>query len=165
MKKWLIGAGALVALAVAAAAQSVVQDQVSGNEVWVAQQGPGGPSNYISMNMVSGRVPHTTALPLSGNITLCSAANTPPVCDGGNFLVTPAPTGTIVITLPANPFPDGGIMGICNVTGGAWAATSITVVGNTGQTSPVNNNITTLGAGTCARYQFNLANTTWYRVQ
>jgi hypothetical protein len=166
MKRLALALGALTLLAVGAISQTVVQNQVSGNEVWQAAQGPGGPASWISISTVSGRSPKTTALPVSGNITLCTAAGTSAICDGGNMLITPAVTGTVIITLPANPFPDGGIMGICNVTGAPWAATSVTVIGNAGQTSPSapGNTITTLAAQTCARYQFNLQNTTWYRI-
>lgn len=141
-------------------AQPVVQNQISGNEVWSAAQGPGGASAFLSINTVRGGTSVTTAT-VTGNVTLPTALR-----NGGNYIVTAQPSAA-TITMPSSPVINGAIIGICNPTASAWSTNVVTVAGNTGQTSPVGATatLTTLGAGTCARYQFNLTNTTWYKVQ
>lgn len=168
MRKWLqigVMAVGLLAPPVGAQAQAIVQDTLTGNEVWNAGQGPGGPSGFISSNVVRNSIEHQTGT-IAGAITLGTTAGWTSLRWGGNALITAQPTAAVV-TLPPNPFPDGGIVGYCNVTASAFATNVVTVAGNTGQTSPTGANatVTTQAAGTCARFVFNRANTTWYRVQ
>jgi hypothetical protein len=83
---------------------------------------------------------------------------------GGNVLVTAQPSAA-TWTWPANPIPDGAIVGVCNVTGSAFAANAQTPAANTGQTMNTTTAFTTLAAGACIRYQWNQSQATWYRVQ
>lgn len=149
---------ALAGLIVSPAAGQIVQNQVSGNEVWVAQQGPGGPSSYIGINTVSGRTANIVGT-ISASATISSVLN-----QGGDFLVTAQPSAA-TLTFPPLPIPDGAIIRICNTTSSAWATNVVTVAGNTGQTSPTNATITTTAAGTCAGFQWNQASAKWYKVQ
>lgn len=157
--------GALIALTFGALGQSVVQQTLSGNETWQAGQGPGGPGAYITSDLVRNSTAAFT-VSVSGNAVIGVASGWTEARWGGNVLVTGQPAAA-TLTLPPNPFPDGGIVGVCNVTAAAWATNVVTVAGSAGQTSPAtpNDTLTTLAAGTCARFQFNLANTTWYRIQ
>lgn len=159
-KRLLIGALALGLITPVAFAQTVIQNQVSGNEVWPAAQSPGGSSEWLNINTVSGRTANVVGT-ISGSAVIPTLLS-----DGGNWLITAQPSAA-TITLPASPVPRGAIVGICNTTASAWATNVVTVAGNTGQTSPVGATatITTLAAGSCARYQFNLSNMAWYRVQ
>ena len=87
--------------------------------------------------------------------------------EGGNLIITAQPLAA-TITLPPNPFTDGGIVGVCNGTTAAFATNVVTVAANTGQTLVSTGalaTLTTLAAGFCAQYQFNLATTSWYRIQ
>jgi hypothetical protein len=151
-------AGALVAFATWASAQGVVQPTLSGNETWQAGQGPGGPSSYITSNLVRNSTTNILTT-VTGSVTLSS-----PINFGGNVIISAQPSAA-TITLPANPIPDGAIVGICNGTGSAFATNAVTLAANTGQTLAQTVTLTTLGAGTCARVQFHLANTHWYRIQ
>jgi len=70
------------------------------------------------------------------------------------------PSGTLAVgtvTMPASP-SDGMTITIATTQ----TITSLTLLGNTGQT--VSNAITTLSAGTAVSYYYRLSNTTWYRV-
>lgn len=158
MRKLLAIALAVGLYAPLAHAQTVIQNQISGNEVWSAAQGPGGASQWLGINTVSGRRSILTAT-VTGAVTLPTSLR-----NGGNYIVTAQPSAA-VITMPPSPIINGAIIGICNPTAAAYATNAVTVAGNTNQTSPTNNTITTLGAGACASFQFNLANTTWYRIQ
>lgn len=156
MKKLLIGASLWLGLIAPSIGQTVIQNQISGNEVWSAAQNPGGPSNWLNIKTVQGGKPITTT-------SVTGATNIPAnLSDGGNLVITNA-AGTAAITFPANVVPNGATVGICNGTAAAFVGT-LTATANTNQTV-VNGTITNLAAGVCARYQFNVANTTWYRVQ
>lgn len=156
---WQLLFALLLGLTTPAFSQPVVQNQISGNEVWSAAQGPGGPSNWLSIQTVQGSTQIITAT-VTGDVTLPTS-----LANGGNYIVTAQPSAA-TITMPPSPIINGAIIGICNPTASAWTTAVVTVAGNTGQTSPVGSTatLTTLAAGTCARYQFNLANTTWYKV-
>ena len=52
MRRWLLTGALLVGLSAPLLAQSIVQDNLSGNEAWSAGQGPGGPSGFITSNLV-----------------------------------------------------------------------------------------------------------------
>ena len=162
MKKvLLIGALAMGLLAPFANAQTVIQNQISGNEVWSAAQGPGGPSQWLWIRTVQGGTSIQTAT-VTGNVTIPTN-----ISDGGNFIITAQPSAA-VITMPASPVPNGAIVHICNGTNSAFATNAVTVAANTNQTMvPTGTSITltTLAAASCVGYQFNLANTSWYKVQ
>lgn len=174
MKRIAIVAGALwCAFAVGLWAQTVTQQTLSGNECWNAGQGPGGPSSFICVNLVRGSTPNailsavTGSLTIgstSGNFTLTGSPTMAALADGGNVLVTAQPAAA-TWTWPANPIPDGAIVGVCNVTSAAWATNAQTPAANTGQTMNTTAVFTTLAAGTCLRYQWNLSQLTWYKVQ
>lgn len=157
LKVWL----GLIALALAgpASAQSVVQPTLSGNETWSAGQGPGGPSSYITADLVRNSIDHV--------LTTVTGAVTIPVATlpfGGDFIITAQPSAA-VITLPPNPIPNGAIFGVCNGTAAAFATNVVTLAANTNQTLAQTVTLTTLGAGACALEMFDLATTTWYRIQ
>lgn len=158
-------AGAFIALAaIGALAQSVVQDNLSGNEAWQAGQTPGGPGSYLITDLVRNsaqKVPITPA----GAATLGVTTGYTALRRGGNLIITAQPAaGTY--TLPPNPVPDGAIIGVCNPTAGAFATNVTTLAPNTNQTLTGGNiTLTTLASVTCVRVQFHRATTTWYRLQ
>ena len=174
MRKVLFALVALAASAAIAHAQPISQNQVSGNECWNAGQGPGGPSTgFLCLNTARGGTANAvlsavsgslTIGATSGNFTLTGTPNMTAVADGGNVLVTAQPSAA-TWTWPANPVPDGAIVGVCNVTSGAWSTNAQTPAANTGQTMNTTAAFTTLAAGACVRYQWNQSQTTWYRVQ
>lgn len=160
-KRLLIGALALGLMAPVAYAQTVIQNQITGNEVWSAAQGPGGPSNWLWIRTVQGGTSVQTGT-VTGNTTISGNLS-----DGGNFIITAQPSAA-VITMPANPVPNGAIVHICNGTNSAFATNAVTVAANSGQTmvpTGASITLTTLAAASCVGYQFNLANTSWYKVQ
>lgn len=161
-KRLFIGALALgLLIAPVAYAQTVIQNQITGNEVWPAAQGPGGPSQYLWIRTVQGGTSVQTAT-VSGNLTI--PAN---ISDGGNYIITAQPSAA-VITMPPSPVPNGAIVHICNGTNSAFATNAVTVAANSNQTmvpTGASITLTTLAAATCVGYQFNLANTSWYKVQ
>lgn len=164
MRKLLLTLALVGGLCAPALAQSVVQNDLSGNESWNAGQGPGGPGSFITSDLVrNSRAIVTTTI--AGAITVGVSTGLTALRWGGNLIVTAQPAAA-VITMPPNPFPDGGIVGICNPTAAAYAGNAVTVAGNTGQTAPAGATatITTLAAGNCVQFQFNRPNTTWYRI-
>lgn len=168
MRKFIIGGAALglllgVGLGLLVA-QPVTQNQVTGNECWNAGQGPGGPSAFLCLNVARGGTANAVLASVAGSFTIGGTAATAASADGGNVLITAQPAAA-TITMPANPVPDGAIVGVCNVTGAAWATNVVTLAANSGQTLAQAATLTTLAAGTCAREQWNQANATWYRVQ
>lgn len=163
LRTFLVGALLALAPICAALAQSVSQDNLSGNESWSAGQGPGGPSAFIFSDLTRNSRQIVVGT-IAGAVTLGVTSPLTPLRWGGNFIVTAQPA-VAVITTPPNPFPNGGVVGVCNPTAAAYATNAVTVAGNTGQTSPVNNTITALAAGACALFQFQRSNTSWYRIQ
>lgn len=162
MKKLLLLGALLLGLTTPALAQSIVQDNLSGNEAWSAGQGPGGPGAYITSNLVrnSGAI---VAATITTNATLGGGALAP-LIEGGTLIITAQPSAA-TITLPPNPFTNGGIVYVCNPTAAAFATNVVTLAANTGQTvSGGAIALTTLAANTCVRVQFNRATTTWYRT-
>jgi hypothetical protein len=158
MRKALV-VGALLALTGAAFGQPVTQNQVTGNECWSAGQGPGGPSQFLCLSVVRSG---------TGNVILATAtASFTLTTNAGNTIIAAQPSA-ITITMPPNPVVDGSIYGICNGTNAAWTTNAVTVAANTGQTMVPTGalvTLTTLAAGSCARYQWNQSGTSWYRVQ
>lgn len=164
MKRWLLALALCWGFTAPATAQSVIWQDLSGNECWNAGQGPGGPSQFLCADVLrnSRQIVTTT---IAAAITVGVSTGLTALRYGGNLIVTAQPLAA-VITLPPNPFPDGGIVGICNPTAAAYSGNVVTVAGNTGQTSPVGATatITALSAGNCVLFQFNRPNTTWYRI-
>lgn len=158
MKRLLVAAALLWGLSAPAFAQAISYQNLTGQEAWPAGAGIGGSSAYLTTDIVRNSTQAVFGT-VAGNITLNPLLN-----DGGNFVVTAQPAAAN-LTLPPNPMTHGAIVGVCNPTAAAWATNVVTVVANTGQTVIAGATLTTLGATTCARFQFNLANTSWYRVQ
>lgn len=164
MRKLLALAVLVGLLAPPAIAQSVVQDNLSGNEAWNAGQGPGGPGSYITSGMVRGGT-NAGLVVVGGSFTIGASASTDTMANGGTILLAAQPA-VATITLPPNPVVNGASIGICNTTAAAFAGNAVNLVPNTGQTlSGGNIALITLDALTCVRVVFNRPNTTWYRVQ
>ena len=157
-------------------AQTLTQNQLSGNECWNAGQGAGGPTaGFLCVNVVRGGTPTVVLTAVAGSFTVGTATGTTVVSGGnaalvalgGNVIETAQPTaGTI--TLPPNPIPDGAVVRICNGTNSAFATNAVTVAANSNQTLVPTGaaiTLTTLAAATCVGYQFVAANTSWYKVQ
>lgn len=166
MRKWLlVGALAVGLLApLAALAQPITQNTLTGRECWSAGQGPGGQSNYICADVV--RSGHgIAATTITGNHTIGTTTNgnTAAIAKGGALMITAQPSAA-TITLPPNPLPDGALIRVCNPTAAPFATNVVTLAPNTGQTLTGGNiTLTTLGAITCVWVTFNRATTTWYR--
>src|SRR5215472_10961773 len=168
MRKVLAAGAVIAALAMSASslwlhAQTVVANQVSGNECWSAGQGPGGPSQFLCLNLVRGGTSVTILSSVAGSFTIGSTGTTA-AADGGNVVITAQPSAA-TITMPANPVPDGADVGICNGTNSAFATNVVTVAANTGQTmvpTGANITLTTLAAQTCFRYQWSQSALSWY---
>lgn len=161
LKRLLIGAACWLGLIAPTFAQTVVQNQISGNEVWSAAQGPGGPSQWLWIRTVQGGTSVQTGT-VTGATTISNN-----LADGGNFIITAQPSAA-VITMPKSPVPNGAVVRICNGTNAAFATNVVTVAANSSQTMVPTGaaiTLTTLAAATCVGYQFNLANTSWYKVQ
>lgn len=152
--KHLFLAGALVASAIGGAlAQSVVQTSITGNEVWRAAQGPGGPENYIAINNVRGSEPIATK---SGSGAATSTATVGSLCWVGT-----APT-TWAVTLPAAPV-DGAFVRLCTDT---TLTTMVTVTAGTGDTLTTTFSSQTLTANASfPTWQYKASSKTWFRIQ
>lgn len=145
-----------------APALAQVQNDLSGNETWNVGQGPGGPGADITSNLVRNSTEHRAGT-LTGATTIGVTAGWTALRWGGNILLTAQPSAA-VLTLPPNPFPDGGIIGYCNTTAAPFATNVVTVTANTGQTVSNGGVVTTQAANSCAYFQFNRPTTTWYRI-
>ena len=159
MKKlwtWLVGA-AVAALATVAVAQ-VTQQNVTGNECWNAGQGPGGPGNFLCINIVR----NGAALAL---ITGAGAATTVMTQQQSTLVWNAAAPTTWTVTLP-NPAFDGEIATFSTINTLTTMVTVQTV--NTPQVqvalSPAYA-AQTLTAGTSVQWQFNFASLTWFRIR
>lgn len=145
---------------VSAALAQQTQDTLNGKECWTAGQG---------LPICSDLVRNSHAIvtyQITGNITIGTvnpAGAT--LSDGGYAMITVKPVSATV-TLPSNPFPDGGLIAICNASGASWSGTAVIVVANVGQTAPtgVAANVSTTLPNECAKFIFYRATTTWYRV-
>lgn len=158
----LVGLGLALGLGWAVA-QSVIQDNLSGNEAWSAGQGPGGPSAFLTSNLVRNSTAKVVAA-ASGAVTLGSGVYST-LRQGGLVVITTQPLATTTFTLPPNPVPDGARLGFCNGTDANFATTSISFTTSTGQTLAQSVSATALGKGACIQVMFNRDTTTWYRVQ
>jgi len=154
-------AGAICfALAGAAIAQSVVQDDLSGNEAWNAGQGPGGPGSFITSNLVRNSV----AKVLNATTGTFGSGALAALSEGGLVIFTSQPLATTTLTLPPNPVTDGARAGFCNAAAANFATTAISFITSTGQTLATLS-ITALTATSCVEVVFNRATTTWYRIR
>lgn len=154
-------AGAIFALAAGVAvAQSVVQDNLSGNETWQAGQGPGGPGGFITSNMTR----NSTQKVLNAVSGTFGTGALAALNFGGLVLFTTQPLTTTVLTLPPSPVNDGARAGFCNVTAGAFATTSISFATNIGQ-SLTAISLNNLAAFTCIQVVFDRGTLTWLRTQ
>ena len=163
MRKLLLALALVGGLNAPALAQSVIYQDLSGNECWNAGEGPGGPSQFLCADVLrnSWQIVATT---ISASATF-GAATLGQLRYGGNLVLTAQPLAA-TLTLPPNPVPDGTLAGVCNPTAAAFSTNVVTLAPNTGQTLTGGNiALTTLAATTCVRVQFNRPNTTWFRIQ
>lgn len=148
----LLAGAVLFALAFGAYAQ-VVQNQISGNEVWRAAQGPGGPESFISIDSVRGSEPIATK---SGSGAATSTAVPGTLCWVGT-----APT-TWTVTLPAAPV-NGAYVRLCSDT---TLTTMVTVTAGSGDTLTAAFAAQTLTANASfPQWQYYAPTKIWYRVQ
>jgi hypothetical protein len=146
--------GALAALGCGyAIAQTVIQNQISGNEVWRAAQGPGGSERFIGIDSVRGSEPITT---VSG-----SGAATTTAVPGAVCWVGTAPT-TWAVTLPAAPV-NGAFVHLCTDT---TLTTLVTVTAGSGDTLTTTFASQTLTANASfPGWQYLASTKIWYRTQ
>jgi hypothetical protein len=144
----------LWALVAPAFAQTVIQQHVSGNEVWSAGQGPGGPSNYLNINTVR----NGTAFAIQSG----TGAATANALGGTLMWISTAPTSWTV-TFPNATFAfDGEIITLDTDT---TLTTMVTVAAGTGNTLHAAYTSQTLTALTPVVFQYHAANATWYRTR
>lgn len=171
----VLAGAALAALVTTPLAAQVVQNQVTGQECWNAGQGPGGPGNFLCLNVFRSTRSNVLLSAVAGNftvgsttnVTVASGFNFANVVDGGDIVITAQPSAA-VITLPPNPVADGAAIRICNGTASAFATNAVTVAANTNQTlvpSGAAITLTTLAANTCVAYVWTQGNASWYKVQ
>ena len=145
--------GALLALAIPSSAQ-VVQNNVTGNEVWVAGQGPGGPGNFLNIGGVSNRAAITL---VSGS----GAATTTMTQAQSTLMWTGTAPTTWAVTLPS-PAYDGQIVTLGTDT---TLTTMVTVTAGSGQTLSATYNSQTLTAVTSVEFQFVFSSLKWFRLR
>jgi hypothetical protein len=155
-KGWLVGV-ALATLATALVAQPVAQNNVSGNECWNAGQGPGGPSQFLCINLVRNGAALSV---ISGS----GAATTLATQQQGTLMWSGTAPTTWTITLP-NPAFDGEIVRVSTDT------TLTTLVTVQAAATPQNQVMSaavsgiTVAVGTTSAWQFNFAALKWFRLQ
>jgi hypothetical protein len=150
MKRFLLAVAGLLIAAYAYA--QIEQNSVTGNETWVAAQGPGGPGNWINIDTVrNGRTLKT----LSGTGAVATTAT-----GGTLFWIGTAPTSWTV-TLPSPAFA-GELVALSTDT---TLTSMVTVAAGSGQSLDFTYSSATLTAATQAIFQYRNANTTWYRLQ
>ena len=152
MKKLLLSAALLLGLIAPASAQKVVQQTISGNEVWVAAQGPGGTGRYIGINTVRNGQAFA--------ITSGSGSATSTAAGGVLMWIGTAPT-TWTVTTPAVPFDGEEIQ----LTTDTTLTSMVTLTAASGQSLHATYSAQTLTALTPVIFYYHAANTTWYRVQ
>ncbi len=134
--------------------QSVVQKQISGNEVWEAAQGPGGPGQFLGIDTVRNGQ--------SMRIQSGSGAATATALGGTLMWISTAPT-TWAVTLPALTEAWGGEQ--VTLTTDTTLTTLVTVTAGTGTTLHATYNSQTLTALTPVVFQFRQTDKVWYRTQ
>lgn len=128
---------------------------LTGDEAMLVQLGgPGGGSMFASLNTIRNARDIITA---SGS----GAATTVMVAGQSTAMWTGAAPTTWAITLPPAP-PDGTIVTIGTAT---TLTTMVTVTAATGDTLNATYASQTLTAVTSVAFQYNAANTTWYRLR
>lgn len=174
MKYWkhlLAGAAALalIAAGVSVWAQQQITAGLSGSEVVVIQQGgPGGPSIYTTTGRLASGPPFAYFASFPSSFTvgqLAGAVNTAGIVTGGALLINAANTAQTFTLPPTASLIDGEVITFCNVTATPWATNAVTISANSGQT--INGagagTLTTLGAFSCAGYQWVSSISTWVR--
>lgn len=147
-------AGALAALAIASAvAQTVVQTSFSGDEVFRAAQGPGGPEAWMSLAAVRNGSQIRVA---SGSGAVATIAVGGTLCWKGT-----APT-TWAVALPAAP-GNGITIVLCSDT---TLTTLVTVTAGSGDTLTTTYASQTITANASfPAWQYRSTDKVWYRVQ
>lgn len=157
MKKYLIGAGALVALASVAWAQPLVQQSLSGNEVVVVEAGgPGGSGFFASVASLRGG--HNYSLVAAGGTVGFTVPN-----NTSEVIITGAITVVLNLQMPLIPYDGQTVMINCpggTITSAVVTYTPGTLVG-TAYTACTAGGTAAQGA----KWVYSLSNTTWYRVQ
>ncbi len=154
-------AGALLALAAGAAyAQSVVQDNLSGNETWNVGQGPGGPGGFVTSNLIRSSI----AKVLNATSGTFGAGSLATLGNGGFVIFTTQPLAATVLTLPPSPVEDGAVAGFCNATASNFATTAISFATNTGQALTAIS-VTALTATSCVQVVFDRTTLSWLRIR
>jgi len=159
MKKIVIGLGALAALAFAAIAQPLVQQNLSGNEVLnVEIGGPGGGGIFTSVNALR----NATGYLIVG---FGSTVNTIVPATASKVI----PNGAITtwnITLPTSPYDGQTVAVACpaatatTVTVSATLPASVTIVGTAFTTCVAGG-----AAANTAEWIYSTSANIWYRIQ
>ncbi len=153
LRALLAGAALALAFAGGVCAQTIIQNQISGNEVWRAAQGPGGPEQYLAIDNVRGSEPIATK---SGSGAATSTAPLGSLCWVGT-----APT-TWAVTLPIAP-PNGSFSRLCTDT---TLTSMVTVTAGTGDTLTTTFASQTLTANASfPTWQYLSSTKIWYRIQ
>lgn len=145
---------------------SVGWTTLSGAETIEAASGVGGSSAFVTTGRLNSgyNYAYFSAFPSSFTIgQLSGTVQTAGIVNGGALLINAANTAQ-TFTLPPNPIVDGTIISVCNATAAAWATNAVTVAANSNQTLVGSGTLTTLAAGTCGRFLWNLGAATWFRV-
>lgn len=153
LRALLVGAALALTFACGVYAQTVVQGQISGSEVWVVSQGPGGGGAFVNIDTVRGSEPIQTK---SGSGAATSIAVPGTLC-----WVSTAPT-TWAVTLPAAPV-NGAYVRLCSDT---TLTTLVTVTAGAGDTLTTTFASQTITANaTFPTWQYVASTKIWYRIQ
>lgn len=155
MRRLALVVGALLALTVAAPAQPVVQNQVSGNETWSVGQGPGGPSSFLNIGATSNRAAITTVSATSPVTTTMTRAQSTVL-----WISTGAP-GQWNVVLPS-PAYDGQIV---TVASGVAITAGVSVTAGSGQTLNATYVAQSISSTASAEFQFVNSLLKWYRIR
>jgi len=154
-KKTLLAAAVLSALGGFAVSQTIVQQNVTGNECWNAGQGPGGTSTGFICTYLMRNGAAIATFSGSGAFTTQATPQQSTL-----YWVSTAPT-TWTITTPVTPF-DGEIISIGTDT---TLTTMVTLTAASGQTLNSAYSSQTLSANASVEYQYSVATTKWYRLR
>jgi hypothetical protein len=135
-------------------AQPVTQNQVSGNECWNAGQGPGGPGQFLCINLVRNG---NGILVVSGS----GAATTQATTSVATYFWSGTAPTTWTVTMPNTPF-DGEVVRLSSDT---TLTTMVTVQAGTTGTMNTTYNAQTVTANTTVAWQYSQVATKWYRSQ